>query len=35
MDYIIETHDISKIYGDFTAVRFINLKVPRTGIYGF
>ena len=34
MDYIIETHDISKIYGDFTAVNSVNLKVPRNSVYG-
>lgn len=34
MDYIIETHDISKIYGDFTAVDSINLKVPSDSVYG-
>jgi ABC-2 type transport system ATP-binding protein len=34
MDYIIETNNISKIYGDFTAVNSINLKVPRNSVYG-
>ena len=34
MDYIIETQDISKVYGDFTAVDSINLKVPRNSVYG-
>ncbi len=34
MDYIIETHDISKKYGDFTAVDSVNLKVPRNSVYG-
>lgn len=34
MEYIIETHDISKIYDDFTAVNKINLKVPKNSVYG-
>ncbi|MDD3985926.1 MAG: ATP-binding cassette domain-containing protein [Methanobacterium sp.] len=34
MDYIIETHNISKIYGDFKAVDSINLKVPKNSVYG-
>lgn len=34
MDYIIETHDISKAYDDFTAVNSINLKVPKNSVYG-
>ena len=34
MDYIIETHDITKKYGDFTAVNSVNLKVPRNSVYG-
>jgi ABC-2 type transport system ATP-binding protein len=37
MDYTnaVELHDITKRYGDFTAVRDINLAVPRGSIYGF
>jgi ABC-2 type transport system ATP-binding protein len=34
MDYIIETHDITKKYDDFTAVNSVNLKVPRNSVYG-
>lgn len=33
-DYIIETNDITKKYGDFTAVNSVNLKVPRNSVYG-
>jgi ABC-2 type transport system ATP-binding protein len=34
MDYIIETHDITKKYDDFTAVNSVNLKIPRNSVYG-
>lgn len=34
MEYIIETEDISKKFGDFTAVNSVNLKVPRNSVYG-
>jgi ABC-2 type transport system ATP-binding protein len=34
MEYIIETHEISKVYDDFTAVNSINLKVPKNSVYG-
>lgn len=34
MEYIIETHDISKVYDNFTAVNSINLKVPKNSVYG-
>ena len=34
MEYIIETHDISKKYDDFTAVNGVNLKVPKNSVYG-
>ncbi|MBM4240323.1 MAG: ATP-binding cassette domain-containing protein [Euryarchaeota archaeon] len=34
MEYIIETHDITKKYNDFTAVNSINLKVPKNSVYG-
>ncbi len=34
MDYIIETHDISKKYDDFVAVNSVNLKVPKNSVYG-
>lgn len=35
MDYIIETHDLVKRFGKFTAVDGLSLKVPRGSIYGF
>jgi ABC-2 type transport system ATP-binding protein len=34
MEYIIETHDISKKYDDFTTVNSVNLKVPKNSVYG-
>lgn len=34
MDYIIETNNITKKYGNFTAVNSVNLKVPRNSVYG-
>jgi len=34
MEYIIQTHDISKKYDDFTAVNGVNLKVPKNSVYG-
>lgn len=34
MEYIIETQNITKKYGDFTAVNSVNLKVPRESVYG-
>ncbi len=34
MEYIIESWDISKKFGDFTAVNSVNLKVPRNSVYG-
>ncbi len=34
MDYIIETHEITKKYDDFTAVNGVNLKVPKNSVYG-
>lgn len=35
MDYMIETQDLSKTYGDFTAVSHLNLHIARGRIYGF
>lgn len=35
MDYIIETTDLVKRFGKFTAVDGLSLKVPRGSIYGF
>lgn len=34
MEYIIQTHGISKKYDDFTAVNEVNLKVPKNSVYG-
>jgi ABC-2 type transport system ATP-binding protein len=34
MEYIIETHDITKKYDDFIAVNKVNLKVPKNSVYG-
>lgn len=34
MDYMVETHDITKKYDDFTAVNSVNLKIPRNSVYG-
>jgi len=34
MDYMIETSDVTKRYGDFIAVDSVNLKVPRDSVFG-
>ncbi|WP_409200925.1 ATP-binding cassette domain-containing protein [Methanobrevibacter sp. DSM 116169] len=34
MKYIIETEDLTKKYGDFTAVNSLNMKIPRKSIFG-
>jgi ABC-2 type transport system ATP-binding protein len=34
MDYMIETSDVTKRYGDFVAVDSVNLKVPRDSVFG-
>ncbi|MCC7561027.1 MAG: ATP-binding cassette domain-containing protein [Methanobacterium sp.] len=34
MEYIIQTHNISKKYDDFTAVNGVNLNVPKNSVYG-
>ena len=34
MDYMVETNDITKSYGDFTAVDSVNLKIPRDSVFG-
>jgi len=34
MDYMVETHNITKKYNDFTAVNSVNLKIPRNSVYG-
>lgn len=33
--YIIETKNLTKNFGNFTAVKGVDLKVPQGGIYGF
>jgi ABC-2 type transport system ATP-binding protein len=35
MDWVIQTHDLSKSYGDITALQSLNLKVPPHSIFGF
>ena len=35
MKDIIETHDLTKTYGDFTAVYRLNLHIRRGTVYGF
>ena len=35
MRYRIETHRLSKAYGDFVAVNEISLHVPQGKVYGF
>lgn len=34
-DFIVETHDLRKSYGKFTAVNSLSLHVPTGAIYGF
>ncbi|MDD1774582.1 MAG: ATP-binding cassette domain-containing protein [Methanobacterium sp.] len=34
MEYMVETDNITKRYGDFTAVDNVNLKIPRNSVYG-
>ncbi len=34
MEFIIETHNITKKYDDFTAVDSVNLKIPKNSVYG-
>jgi ABC-2 type transport system ATP-binding protein len=35
MDIIIETHGLTKFYGNKAAVQHLNLKIPRGAIYAF
>lgn len=35
MDWVIQTHDLSKTYGDVAALQSLNLKVPPHSIFGF
>ena len=32
---IIETKNLTKTYGDFTAVSGLNLHIPKGSVYGF
>ena len=32
---VIETHDLTRVFGSYTAVDRLNLSVPRGAIYGF
>src|SRR5688500_12512969 len=32
---IVQTHDLTKVYGSFTAVDHVNLELHRGEIYGF
>jgi ABC-2 type transport system ATP-binding protein len=34
-DFVIETHGLSKVFGDVKALRGVNLSVPRHSIFGF
>jgi len=34
-EYLIETSNLTKKFGDFTAVNSVDLKVPKGGVYGF
>jgi len=35
MDWVIQTNDLSKTYGDVAALQSLNLKVPPHSIFGF
>ncbi len=35
MDYVVETHNLSKVFGNFTAVDKLNIRIRRGEIYGF
>ena len=34
-DYVIETHGLSKSFGEVQALRSVDLNVPRHSIFGF
>src|SRR3954468_7191768 len=34
-EYVIETRDLTKRYGDVLAVNTLSLRVPRGGVFGF
>lgn len=35
MDYVVETTDLTRVFGDFTAVDKLNIKIKPGEIYGF
>ncbi|MCR5213317.1 MAG: ATP-binding cassette domain-containing protein [Eubacterium sp.] len=35
MDYIFKTNNLSKNYGKFTALKDVNMEIPKGSIYGF
>lgn len=35
MEYIVETHHLTKRFGKEIAVNALNLKIPRGEVYGF
>ena len=35
MDWVIQTHDLGKTYGDINALQSLNLNVPAHSIFGF
>jgi ABC-2 type transport system ATP-binding protein len=35
MDWVIQTHELGKTYGDVAALQSLNLKVPPRSIFGF
>ena len=34
MEYVLETHALTKRYRDFTALQNLNMRVPKGAIYG-
>ena len=35
MDYVLETHALTKSYSNFTALRGLDMRIPKGAIYGF
>ncbi|MEW6621826.1 MAG: ABC transporter ATP-binding protein [Bacillota bacterium] len=35
MEFVVETHDLTRVFGDFTAVDKLNIKIRPGEIYGF
>lgn len=35
MDYVLETHALTKSYRNFTALRGLDMRIPKGAIYGF